>query len=514
MLAWVCAVVSVAACMPFILSAKALAEEASSVAVPSGLVLTRTVNGQMLPSDSSTNDAAVTLSWNQVSGAQHYRVVTTRPDGTTQGSTPAQNQSFTLTDTAFGTQQGTWGYQVQAEDDEGAWSELSTLVTLNFDDIRPSINVKPDSVGNAQLNTFESASFTFYDAGGVVKTVLNGNQTITGPNTTSYLDGITPGVGSALYGMNTIAVEDSAGNQETYLFTLDAAAPGQVGVPFISIPTTGRTTTWTWSPAIDAESSVKGYEYALTPEGQNPADDGWSFTTDTSVATTAPADGGYQLHVRALDILDHRSNAVTGPVETYVTPGIIVNPISATTAGATITVTGTISQPVDSLFVTVFGQTYEVMVDSTSWTFFVDTTGVAAGTYTLTVSGPDATDASALVQRSFVVLAPVAATTTPEEPAQESTPAETEPAVAALSVTPLITSPTEMMFDEDLIDVTLVADTAGSSAATSGLARTGVGVNNTDGQIAGIKWYWWLTMIAALAFITSWIVRAIRRRQT
>ena len=61
-------------------------------------------------------------------------------------------------------------------------------------------------------------------------------------------------------------------------------------------------------------------------------------------------------------------------------------------------------------------------------------------------------------------------------------------------------------------DDAAAAEVKGTS--TDKTAAVADGVNNTDGKIFGLAWFWWLLIIAALAAIAWWIIGAIRRRNS
>ena len=96
-----------------------------------------------------------------------------------------------------------------------------------IDNTAPTITVKPapDSIGSVTDSIFSKVSFKLYDEYQVSKFYINGIVHNLTPNQWSDANDIAVGVNGGVLGLNTFVLEDLAGNQATYSFTLDNTAP-------------------------------------------------------------------------------------------------------------------------------------------------------------------------------------------------------------------------------------------------------------------------------------------------
>jgi hypothetical protein len=198
----------------------------------------------------------------------------------------------------------------------------------------------------------------------------------------------------------------------------DVSSPTAPGIPTTLSPTHNATSQWTWAPATDLPtdptiaSGVKGYQYQFTQDLT--VITAWTDTTATSATTVAPADGTYQLHVRAYD---NAGNPV-GPESVGVVVLDQVPPVVSITSpanGATVdgtkkmTISGTTGDAVSyTISIGKTGQTPVATTSGTSFTSYVwDATGVPSNSYIVTLTGTDAAGNSSVSELLvFVATAP------------------------------------------------------------------------------------------------------------
>ncbi|MDB5180085.1 MAG: hypothetical protein JWN12_717 [Candidatus Saccharibacteria bacterium] len=315
---------------------------------------------------------------------------------------------------------GAWFYQVRAKDAAGNYSQWSDIWSVILDTQKPTATLEFPIVGSAgtSFKVHYSEAVQVADAQNPANYFLanwpgaGGSGPLTGHADVTY-DAATKTAtvsfttlgwyvsGEQLWGVSN--VRDLAGNAivSTPAFSTPQTPPTAPGTPTTTALTNSLTSNWTWTAATDLPipaanaSGVKGYQYQFT-NGSTIITD-WTDVTATSVATTAPSAGTYQLHVRALD----NAGSPAGPesVGTVVidqTPPTVT--ISTPSNGAVfgnhkpVTITGTTGDAVSyTLSIGNTGQTPLATDSGTSFTSYDwNTTSVASGTYIATLVGTDA----------------------------------------------------------------------------------------------------------------------------
>lgn len=310
-------------------------------------------------------------------------------------------------------------------------------------------------------------------------------------------------------------IHDLAGNvlstNPTTAYSTPNVAPTNPGTPTTASPSNNATSTWMWTAASDPNGSngsgLKGYEYAFVQSGQTPSS--WTFTTDTTATTTAPADGTYTLYVRALDNAGNQSGTVSGNVTVDTTaPDVQFNTLS-TAATATPTITGTINDPDAELALEVDGGTPITLTNNGSTWSYDFTTPLSAGVHHLVIGAKDVAGNTSFSTADLTVALPtntveVAATGEGTPPAQTTllttTPTIVNPAAFAAVLGTSTTDPS-----------TSNSDVKGDS--TKNTVADAVHSEANQGTFLGMAWYWWLLIIAAIVSLIWWISAAIRNRQ-
>ncbi len=182
-----------------------------------------------------------------------------------------------------------------------------------------------------------------------------------------------------------VTATDVAGNASTTtsnnVLVVDTTAP-VVTINDLTTANPTPTLTGTVSKAATVKVTVAGQTFTAVVSGT-----GWS-----AAVPTALADGTYDISVTATDAAGNvGSNTATSGLVIDATPsgtapGVTVNPL--TTNNATPTLSGTVSDPVASVQVTVDSQTFAATVVGNTWTATVPT-GLAENTYTVDVSATD-----------------------------------------------------------------------------------------------------------------------------
>ncbi len=113
---------------------------------PTNLKFVKDSTSATVPAGSTVSNSDITLSWNTVPNAERYQVRVTDPSGTSQDNRNTGWYTFDLNDATrygyFGTQQGTWSYQVRTKDaTTKLWSDYTAPVTLKFDSVAPNVAV-------------------------------------------------------------------------------------------------------------------------------------------------------------------------------------------------------------------------------------------------------------------------------------------------------------------------------------------------------------------------------------
>lgn len=118
---------------------------------PTNLRFLNRDNSAIIATGSTVKSDNVTLYWDTVANAERYQVRVTAPNGTQQSDRQTGWYTFALDDATrhgfFGTQQGTWSYEVRTKDaTTGLWSAYTAPVSLKFDSVAPSVVAKADTV--------------------------------------------------------------------------------------------------------------------------------------------------------------------------------------------------------------------------------------------------------------------------------------------------------------------------------------------------------------------------------
>jgi len=339
--------------------------------------------------------------------------------------------------------------------------------------------------------------------------ILNGSNVQTTTASTDQLQ--VSGLGEG-YWFYQIRATDVAGNvgswSNIWSLIVDTVDP----TADITSPSNGVTIGNVTSVNITGTSSdANGYTYTLAIDGNQVAN-GTSFS---SYNWTTPTNG---THTVLLTVTDPAGNVTTDTTSFTIDnqgPALTIDEQDITTNQPTIT--GEVSNDTTRVVVAILDEDGEV-VESGDAVLSED------GTFAYNVQDPLAYDATyGVLVRGFdqynnftdraaeitVESAPVVAPETPlaETPAA---PAAATGAIAQLLTTPAITNPAAAAVLGATTDDTEAAEVKG--ATTDVAATDKSGVNNTDGTIFGIAWYWWLLIIAALAAAAWWIIGAIRRR--
>lgn len=120
---------------------------------------------------------------------------------------------------------GTYTVRANARDEAG---HVSTTISRQFkvDHTNPTVTLKSSSVGSMSDNVFSKADFKLHDNDKVKGYSINvGTFYSVTPDAWSDANDIRVGVRGAVYGDNTITVEDMAGNTGSLDFTLDNIGP-------------------------------------------------------------------------------------------------------------------------------------------------------------------------------------------------------------------------------------------------------------------------------------------------
>ena len=185
--------------------------------------------------------------------------------------------------------------QIKISTWDKAGNQSGASFEIKIDNTAPTITVKPESIGSDGV--YSNASFKLFDSlSGVDKVFVNGVEKNLTDNKWSDLNGLKPGKFGAVEGVNTIVVQDVAGNTTTLEITLDATAPEVVdeshewqtkggGRDSITLtfsePVTGLGQGWygsgtTWTKAYHntktttitfVDAAGNSGEYTLTPNG-------------------------------------------------------------------------------------------------------------------------------------------------------------------------------------------------------------------------------------------------------
>jgi len=114
--------------------------------------------------------------------------------------------------------------QIKISSWDTAGNQSGASFATKIDNTVPTITVKPESIGSDGV--YSDASFKLFDSlSGVDKVLVNGVVKDLTDNKWSDLNSLKPGRNGAVEGVNTIVVQDVAGNTASLTITLDATAP-------------------------------------------------------------------------------------------------------------------------------------------------------------------------------------------------------------------------------------------------------------------------------------------------
>jgi hypothetical protein len=321
-----------------------------------------------------------------VNGTSKYAVLNV-VGGTTTSAT------LTKTIASLGLADGTYTIKAAAEDLNGNFATPKTL-TITIDNVKPTITVKPESVGSN--GTFSNVSFKLYDAKKIDRLTLNGVEKNLTDNTYSDLNGVTAGTFGAVEGSNTLVVYDVAGNATTYNFTIDvsAATPTLVS-PADGASVNGASVTQSWSTT---DTDINHYVYeSYNDAAATSLRFSTTYTGTSKTATNVPNGTVYYWRVKAVD--NYGNESAWSPLwklsidDTAPTVNID-SPTNGTTFGnnSLVHITGTTGDAVSyTLNIGSTGQVPIVNVSGSSFSSYDwDTTGLATGSYIASLTGTDA----------------------------------------------------------------------------------------------------------------------------
>lgn len=127
-------------------------EAVETTVAPTNLRFVDGTTGNTVASGSAVKNTNITLLWDRVENAERYRVQVKSPDGNSQANRQTGWYTFALNDATrsgfFGTQEGTWLYQVSTKDaTTGVWSAYSNAVSLKFDTTPPAYSISNITAG-------------------------------------------------------------------------------------------------------------------------------------------------------------------------------------------------------------------------------------------------------------------------------------------------------------------------------------------------------------------------------
>lgn len=253
-------------------------------------------------------------------------------------------------------------------------------------------------------------------------------------------------------------------------------------------------------------------------------DNTWTFDVNTETELTDGQD--YRVVARANDKVGGSygtSNTSADTANTTIdntAPEVtIVTPVEAV-AGDSVTFEGTIVGDYDTITFTLNGVDYTPDVTGENWTVDVDTTGFTPDDYTGTIVAKDAAGNTSVSDATTTV----AFTVNPEpEVLGDNTEGTNVPGTDnPPNTTPQSTGPSTPTITGPVNDNEVLGETSDSEASRNG--ETDVEGTNSFGQavtpdsdqnqgtFAGLAWYWWLLIIAAVATLIGLITRGVRNR--
>jgi len=441
------------------------------------------------PDDNAVvNGATLTQKWaNSDSDINRYVYESYNSATTTESNLRFRGEYTTKEKTATNISDGTFYWRVKAIDNLGNQSGWSELWKLTVDSTKPGVSIDPIAVNPTTISGTVTEAAT-------VKITVDGTEYIQTTTAAGAWSIPNPATAQGTHTVSVVAT-DLAGNTTTpaatATFLIDTVAP--VTSLVADETTVGNDATVTLTASIGDATS-----YALTLDGVVIA--GFDGTTH-EFDTTGLASGEYEF---VLNAKDGANNAATPKTVTITVdndgPAVAVDAGTYTTAQPVIT--GTVDADTETVAIAIVNEGGAVVENGTATYVPGDTTfsyavqtALANGNYTIFARAYDAfgnfTDSAASI-------------------AAVAVPAPATPIVVTPLVTPLITPASAAAVLGANTDDTASAEVKG--ATTDVAATDKSGVNNNDGTIFGIAWFWWLLIIAALAAAAWWIIGAIRRR--
>jgi len=387
-----------------------------------------------------------------------------------------------LTATTTVAAQGEYTLHVRALDNAGNTGEAAKgKVVIDTDAPAVTLTASSTAVGNGRTVTLTGS----VDNAPNYTLTLNGNPVPF--NGTSYAFNTT-GLVSGNY-VFVLTATDAASNSadETVTITVDNTDP-EVAITAPVIAETGNITSFDITGTTGDATRYDLYVNDVKVVDQQPTTGEIEYTQ----AASAGVNSTYLIRLVAFDQYGNSSEDATELTVDNAAPALTVSPVTDQTG--TPTVTGT-AEAGSVLTVTFNGQTTTIANDNGNYTF-TSPTALANGDYTFLITATDA--AGNATNRSAVVTVAVPASATTATPA----------AVQTFSVAPTIVSPSAVLGVTDTANNDGAAEVKGTT--TDNFAA--IDVNNNDGKIFGLAWFWWILILAAIAAAAWWIIGAARRR--
>ena len=282
----------------------------------------------------------------------------------------------------------------------------------------------------------------------------------------------------------------------------------------ISSPTDGSTLGNVTSVTISGTSSdANGSAYVLKIDGQTVASGSIFSSYNWTTPTTGP-------HTAVLTVTDAAKNVTSDTVNFAVDnqgPTLTIDGQDVTTNQPTIT--GTVGADAENVAVAIFDEDENLVesglatiADDNTYAYQVQDSLAYDTTYTVAVGAFDQYNnlttqfANITVESAPVVVTPATSAAGTPAPAQNAVIATIVP-----TVTPAITSPAAAA----VLGATDTASNNDGAAEVKGTTTdnfAAIDVNNNDGKIFGLAWFWWILILAAIAAAAWWIIGAARRR--
>ncbi len=349
--------------------------------------------------------------------------------------------------TGFSDKQGTYFFCIEAVDVAGNKSACSETYSVVFDEATPtvtSLSYSPSTRTNGDV----AATITFNES---VSTIATDWTVVSGTDNKVFTKTYTSNVTN-----EAVNYTDAAGNEGQALVTIDWI---DKVAPIVSSPiTSGATVRGTAIFSVNDSTAI--VRVNGTP------------TTSTQLS----GNGTYT--VVATDLAGNVSNTFVVTINNA--QAISLNPINLQTT--TPIISGTALWVVDPASV----GSVTASIDGTPLAATID----GAGNWSLQVSNPLENGLHTLTVNGETFKF------TTSVPAALLTPAITSPAAAATVLGDDTTQGTEGV----------------EGTSTEKNLAAAVDTDSTDGTVLGMAWYWWLLILAALATLIWWIIASIRNR--